>query len=295
MSGDNSKGLLSASTHFAFGKNWADYAELIGEPQIIEAVRGLTRLLGSQRLDGKRFLDIGCGSGLHSLAALKLGAAEVLAVDIDPDSVATTKTVLDRYAPGANYTVREASVFDIDFAQKGGFDVVYSWGVLHHTGDLRRALRSAAKLTKPGGQFVFAVYRKTLLCGAWRLEKRWYAHAGRWTQRLSRATYIAWFRFLLLFTGTRFADHVKRTRARGMDFYHDVHDWLGGYPYESILPAEVAKLMSELGLTRVRAFVHESRFSRCFGRHHGLLGSGCDEYVYVRPVAGQANRSTCAA
>ncbi|MGH8278469.1 MAG: class I SAM-dependent methyltransferase [Gammaproteobacteria bacterium] len=293
MSNDNRKDTLSAAPHFAFGKNWANYAEMIGESQVTGAVRGLTRLLGGGRLDGKRFLDIGSGSGLHSLAALKLGAAEVLAVDIDVDSIATTKAVLARYAPGANYTVREADVFDMDATHEGGFDVVYSWGVLHHTGDLHRALRCAANLTRPGGQFLFAVYRKTLLCSVWRLEKHWYADAGPGTQKALRVIYLGLFRMGLWTTGRRFHTYVAAYRARGMDFHHDVHDWLGGYPYESMLPAEVAKLMNELGLMPVRAFVRETHFSRRFGRHPGLLGSGCDEYVYARPAAAQSDISAC--
>src|SRR5207247_8238271 len=99
---------------FAFGRNWAAYAEKIAHAEIDEAVRGLSRLLGNERLDGKRFLDIGSGSGLHSLAALHLGAKEVVAVDIDADSVATTKAVLERHAPRGTFRVEQKSVFDLD-------------------------------------------------------------------------------------------------------------------------------------------------------------------------------------
>lgn len=295
MTDGSDRDLLSAQSHFAFGRNWASYAELIGEPQITEAERGLTRLLGGGSLAGKRFLDIGCGSGLHSLAALRMGVNELLATDIDLDSVATARAVLDRHAPGAQYAVQKVSVFDLDPARTGLFDVVYSWGVLHHTGDMSRALRSAAALVAPGGIFVFALYRKTLLCGAWKLEKRWYAYAGSGTQRILRFIYLTLFRIGLRMTGRSFKGYVKNYKIRGMDFYHDLHDWLGGYPYESILPDEVAQLMSDAGLMPVRSFVRENWFSRSFGRHCGLFGSGCNEYVYTRTPAARQEASKCAA
>src|SRR5581483_10207932 len=141
-----SSDLLSRESHFAFGKNWASYAKLVTQAQIDEAVAGLRKLLGGGDLQGKRFLDIGCGSGLHSLAALRLGAAEVLAVDLDRDSVATTRHMLETHAAGHKWRVLEKSVFDLDPADLGQFDLVYSWGVLHHTGDMYRALRCAAAM-----------------------------------------------------------------------------------------------------------------------------------------------------
>lgn len=276
--------LTRQETHFAFGKNWASYARSIGRPQIDEAVAGLSRLLGGERLDGKRFLDIGSGSGLHALAAFELGAAEVVALDIDPDSVETTRAVLALHAPGRPAEVAQASVFDLSPAQYGRFDVVYSWGVLHHTGDMLRAVRTAAALVADGGQFVFALYRRIWMDPFWRLEKRWYAKASPKSQARARALYVALFRLGLLATGRRFADYVATYgQRRGMDFQHDVHDWMGGWPYESILPREVAALMSGLGFARVREFTARGLLG---GRRVGLFGSGCDEYVYRRVSGG---------
>src|SRR6266446_6943680 len=126
----NDRDLTLQEAHFAFGRNWAAYAEKITQAEIEEAMRGLSRLLGNERLDGKRFLDIGSGSGLHSLAALRLAAREVVAVDIDADSVATTRVVLERHTPGEDFRVVRASVFELDSISLGTFDVVYSWGVL---------------------------------------------------------------------------------------------------------------------------------------------------------------------
>ena len=267
--------LLRQESHFAFGKNWASYASLVTEAEIAEAVAGLRRLAGDD-LAGRRFLDIGVGSGLHALAALRLGAPEVVSFDIDPDSVATARTLLETHAPsGARWRVEERSVFDADPASLGRFDVVYSWGVLHHTGDMDRALRTAAALVAPGGRFVFALYRRTRLCWLWKIEKRWYATAGERAQRRARGVYVALMRLL---HPRSFATHVATYRShRGMDFEHDLHDWMGGWPYESISPADVDRLMQGLGMRRVRAFAQEG------GTPLGLSGSGCDEYVYERP------------
>lgn len=267
--------LLQKESHFAFGKNWASYSELISESKIAEAEAWLRRLLGDA-IVGKRFLDIGCGSGLHSLAALRLGASEVIGVDLDPHSVATTRKLLARYAPGRPWKAMEVSVFDLEKSDLGKFDVVYSWGVLHHTGDMYRALRCAADAVAPGGTFAFALYRLTRLCGFWKFEKRHYAHASPRTQKWAQAVFIGLFRVACLFTGRSFRKYLEEyPTKRGMDFHHDVHDWMGGWPYESISPEQTEVFMAGERFQCVRRFV--------VGRKtFGLFGSGCDEYVYQR-------------
>jgi SAM-dependent methyltransferase len=264
--------LIEQKSHFAFGKNWASYSRLVTDQRVEEALTCLRRLVGTD-LTGKRFLDIGCGSGLHSLAALRLGAGEVVALDIDPDSVHTTRRLLAANASGQQWSVMERSIFDPQIDSMGSFDFVYSWGVLHHTGDMYRALRGAACRVAPRGQFIFALYRQTPLCWLWKLEKRWYAGASPAAQARAQSAYVSVFK--LLKRGS-FEDYVANySQVRGMDFRHDVHDWLGGWPYESISPAQTDRLMRQLGLRKVRAFLVP-------GRAMGLLGSGNDEYVYAR-------------
>ena len=63
---------------------------------------------------------------------------------------------------------------------------------------------------------------------------------------------------------------------RGMDFNHDVHDWLGGYPYESVDPVALQADLASLGFEPVRTFIVPVR--------RGLLGTRCDEYVVRRRV-----------
>lgn len=272
--------LTRAETHFEFGRNWAEYAKKVGEVEIYEAVSGLSRLLDSESLAGKVLLDIGCGSGLHALAAIRLGARRVVGVDIDADSVSTTRSLLEKWAPNADVVVEEKSVFDLDEKWAGSVDVVYSWGVLHHTGNLDAALRSAAELVAPGGLFVFALYRRIWMDWFWRMEKRWYTQASPSARRRARALFILLFRMGLLVTGRSYAKYLKHYHGnRGMDFHHDVHDWMGGWPYESISPGEVESTMRALGFEPVRSFVNRGRL---LGRNLGIFGSGCDEYVYRR-------------
>ena len=266
----------SVESHFAFGENWARLARQFDAGRVRDAETCMLRLVGRNSLQGLSFLDIGSGSGLHSLAAVHLCCARLLAIDIDPVSVETTRSTLTALAGEAPWECRELSVFDLETAGIGVFDVVYAWGVLHHSGDMYRAIAAAARHVAPGGLAVFALYRKTPLCRLWRGEKYWYSRAPAWAQRLARGVYIAVHWTSLIVRGRSIQRFIRTypQRNRGMDYYHDVHDWMGGYPYESISAAEIERYLHDLGLTLVRSFTHAGRL--------GLLGSGNDEYVFRR-------------
>jgi SAM-dependent methyltransferase len=158
-----------------------------------------------------------------------LGAREVIAVDLDPESVRTSEEVLRRFAPeGAAWRVLAADVFDLTPGAFGTFDIVYSWGVLHHTGNLERALASAAALVGAEGRLVVALYRRTWLDAFWRVEKRWYANASSQAQARARSAYLALFRLAMAVRGRSFTEYVRTYgRNRGMDYFHDLHDWMG--------------------------------------------------------------------
>lgn len=276
----DSKNLLSAESHFAFGKNWLDYTKKIDEIKISQAVADLQRLSGCERFDGLSFLDIGCGSGLHALAAIRMGASRVQGVDIDSDSVAAARDTLKRFAPEADTSFDVVSVFDMRTETHGGFDIVYSWGVLHHTGDMYRALANAARLVRPGGIFLVALYRKTPFCGVWAVIKRWYSNASPESQRRARAVRIGVQRLVKRMQGQSLDDYIRNYgMCRGMDYYNDVHDWMGGYPYESITPQDCQAFFRNLDFRLDRKFVQASSW-----RPKGLLGSGCDEYNFRRLV-----------
>lgn len=265
---------MSSESRFKFGENWQDFSNLVDESRVHEAELKLSQMIGAGLLAGKSFLDIGCGSGLHSLAALRLGVSRLMAIDLDPQSVSTTRLILDKFWSGKNYSVAELSVFALEPATVGTYDVVYSWGVLHHTGDMYRAIKQACEMVVPGGRLALALYGKTRFCGIWTKIKRWYVHAPAHQQRLAEKLYIKLFGAYLLLRGRRLSTHIDNyDKKRGMNFFHDVRDWIGGYPYESITPEELRQTVEPLGFELVS---FKTR------RRSGLFGSGNDEYVFVR-------------
>jgi 2-polyprenyl-6-hydroxyphenyl methylase/3-demethylubiquinone-9 3-methyltransferase len=156
----------------------------------------------------------------------------------------------------------------------GSFDVVYSWGVLHHTGDMWRAIERAARLVKPDGQFALAIYAKTRCEGAWKLEKRIYSRSPRMLQWAVRQIYMAAY---LARTSLR-ANPVSYVRnysgMRGMNFSHDAHDWLGGYPYQAARADQLHDRISALGFSELRSFRLPVTI--------GLFGAGCHEFVFQK-------------
>lgn len=277
MAQPNSKtDLKDVSTHFSFGRNWSSYLSVVSDEHKTQAAHGLSQLLTPEEISGKSFLDIGCGSGMSMLAALTLGAGEVKGIDIDPDSARTATQLLTTQAPDKKWSVENRSVFELNPAKDGSFDIVHSWGVLHHTGDMDGALKSAAALVAPGGLFVIALYRKTPLCDLWRIEKRVYTNAPALLQSALRTVYKAIYALGLLATGRNPLTYISAYKSnRGMNWDHDVHDWLGGYPYESVTSEEVETFMKAQGFEMVRANTKAANVG-------GLLGTHCDEFVAMR-------------
>lgn len=256
---------VASGDRFEFGENWTRFLTTLNEERIRAAEKSLLAMLRTESLSGKRFLDIGSGSGLFSLAARRLGAA-VFSFDYDPKSVACTSELKRRYFDGdSNWTVTEGSVLDKDFtARLGVFDVVYSWGVLHHTGQMYEALSAASERTAANGQLFIAIYNdQRFISRYWLKVKRIYNRSvvGKIAMTVLHAPYLFGAQWLVRAATGRLA------RERGMSMWHDMFDWLGGYPFE------VAKPETVFAYFRDRQFELENLIT-CGGR------MGCNEFVF---------------
>lgn len=263
-------------TRFAFGRNWQSFLQSLDEDRIQTATASLAAMLDRTDLRGVRFLDAGCGSGLFSLAARRLGAT-VVSFDLDPDSVACTRELQRRFAAAdADWEVHHGSALDQAFlAHLGRFDVVYSWGVLHHTGELWRALDMILRPLNPGGQLFLAIYNdQGAWSSRWRTLKRLYCTNPLWRILIAGTVIPYWIARDLaadVVWGRNPLRRYTRYRSdRGMSVWHDWIDWLGGYPFEVAKPEQVIDFYLARGLALARL--------RTAG------GSvGCNEFVFRRP------------
>jgi SAM-dependent methyltransferase len=269
----------SAGHRFAFGENWRSFVKLVDETRIEGARCSLTETLGVTDLSGRAFLDIGCGSGLFSLAAHQLGA-RVRSFDFDPDSVAAAGALRRQHAPDSDWSIEQGSILDEQYvAGLGRFDIVYSWGVLHHTGNLWHAVDATAGLVGPGGLLFISVYNdQGTASRALRRVKRRYNTSGPVTRGLLVAGSYAYLqRHRPLRAVSRAVRRLPTAgappvRARGMSARHDLIDWVGGYPFEVARPEEVFRAVRPLGF--------ELRYLKtCAG------GLGCNEYVFEQVTA----------
>lgn len=261
---------------FQFGRNWKDFNRIASIENRESACNSLLKLLLKEEIAGKSVLDIGSGSGIHSFSFLRLGATHVTAIDYDVESVAATKETLLEF-DSSTYRVQRADILDLSSMPAEKFDIVYSWGVLHHTGNLRRAITNASGFVKPGGLLVVALYRKTPYCWLWKIEKRFYSKASLRTQQRIMNVYRKIFSTALMLTkGQRLKQYelVYRSR-RGMNLSHDFHDWLGGYPYESI---SARQYQATIG----KDFLLIRKFTK--NPIPDVLGSGCDEFVHRKSL-----------
>lgn len=275
MSGNHELELLSRK-RFGFGQNWYQYLNDVNEIQILEAEKSLKKYLKLDTLSGYSFLDVGCGSGIFSLAARRLGA-KVTSFDYDPKSVECAEILKKRFfsSDDADWIISQGSILDFQFISKlGNFDIVYSWGVLHHTGEMWAALKNSLVPLLDGGLLFISIYndqgRKSFW---WRLVKKYYVKSPLLIKKFYELFFL-----ILLWAPSSLRDLIflrpfstwnNYSKYRGMSPYIDLVDWIGGYPFEVASPDKIFEYFSNENLNL-------KHLKTCGGGH------GCNEYVFIK-------------
>jgi 2-polyprenyl-3-methyl-5-hydroxy-6-metoxy-1,4-benzoquinol methylase len=271
--------------HFEFGRNWAAFLSTLDESKIDQAEASIRRLLNVTDLTGKQFLDAGSGSGLFSLAAWRMGAS-VTSIDLDPQSVACTSELRSRYASDSDrWTVQTGSLLDAGFVESlGAFDFVYCWGVAHHTGRMWTAIENLARRVSTSGRLVIAIYNdQQYISRAWSGVKKIYQRmpvylrpayvaviaAALFFKRLTITVIASALRLATLRNPlTPFLNWIHEDRGRGMDRWHDLVDWVGGWPFEVARPEAIFRFLRDRGFALEELTTTD--------------GHGCNEFVFRR-------------
>jgi 2-polyprenyl-3-methyl-5-hydroxy-6-metoxy-1,4-benzoquinol methylase len=262
--------------YFSFGKNWNDFLTYLNPTRMKNAEESLELFLGGKgSVKDKSFIDIGCGSGIFSLAAHRLGADRVVSVDIDDESLGCVRMLHESESKPKKWQIKKGSALNLPFIQKlGRFDIVYSWGVLHHTGDMYTAIKNVTDLVNSEGQLYIAVYNHSfgLMHGKstfWLKVKKHYNESSEFVKNIYVWIYSTYLFLGLCITRKNPFRYINQYQSvRGMSWKHDILDWLGGYPYEYAEPSTIINYLSQLGFT-----LKKSAF---------VTSIGCNEYVFIR-------------
>lgn len=260
---------------FDFGQNWVDFSSrALTHQKLDNARKDFHNLFSGIDMQKKHMLDIGFGQGISLLLACEAGAF-VYGNDINPKCREALKQTSNISGITANVPVITGSILDnstVEMLKSSvpdeSFDIVHSWGVLHHTGDMRRAISNAASLVKPGGYFICAIYNRHITSKLWLFIKWFYCKAPSIVRSLMIAVMYPFI----------FAAKLAVTRKnpfhqmRGMDFYYNVIDWVGGYPYEYASVNELIDIVSKHGFTCIKTIPAE-------------VPTGCNEFVFKKTTS----------
>lgn len=237
---------MENKSRFAFGKNWSDFVNnKLDDKRIEEAKKSIIKMIKLEDLSQYTFLDIGCGSGIFSLAANLLNAKYVYSFDYDGEAVKTTKQLRDIYnISESDWKISEGDILNEEWLSGiPNADIVYSWGVLHHTGSMWKAIENAITKVNPNGYLAISIYNHVNTprdsSKMWWRIKKFYNNAPKLIKKMMVYLFIIKIFLSHLKNGRNPIKEIKRYGERGMDFYHDAKDWVGGFPYEYAYAEEV--------------------------------------------------------
>ncbi|KRR18507.1 class I SAM-dependent methyltransferase [Bradyrhizobium retamae] len=262
----------SSADRYEFGKNWTRFVKTSANDERVDiAKRHILAFVGRDNLNGLNFLDIGCGSGIHSLAAYRAGAGRIHGFDYDEDSVSATNIMRQKAGEPKNWTAEQGDVLNDEYiASLGKWNFVYSWGVLHHTGRVWHAIENASKTVASDGLFYIALYSEDVQTDPqfWLDVKRKYNEASKRRRWLMEWWYI--WRFVMGRNPLMFpyvlVRIVRHRLTRGMSFFADIRDWLGGWPMEFTRDADVISYLAARGFEKVNI----------------KTGEACTEFLFRR-------------
>ena len=236
------------------------------DEKIFQSRNDFQNLFSGIDLNDKSFLDIGFGQGLTLNFAQEAGA-NVLGIDVDPDNMNALRQVSKKFPEKKEPETRIISILDKEFSESNTslnkYDIVHSWGVLHHTGSMYEAITMASDLVRTDGYFVIAIYNKHWSSPVWRWIKYSYNISPALVQKiLTRFFYLIIYFAKLIVTGKD-----PKNEQRGMDFLHNVVDWIGGYPYEYASTKQITKFVHKLGFETLKI-------------NPALVPTGCNEFVF---------------
>lgn len=258
---------MKDKAEFNFGENWLDYSlNKLDLSKVDQARLDLSSFLHTKSLENKTFLDIGCGSGLMSIAASQLGAKSVTGLDISDESIQASSLNAKKFVPKSRLTFKKMSIFDSEFNAIKAADVVYCWGVLHHTGEMWKAIDLTLSKVNKGGLFAIAIYNRHSTSIIWRYIKFLYNKSPNLVKKMF-IYFFYWLIALAKFVVTG-KNPFSKSR-RGMNYYYDVVDWVGGYPYEFASPDEIKEFIEPRGFTQ-KYFIKSE------------VPTGCNEFVFQK-------------
>lgn len=253
---------------FNFGKNWEAYSlKKLDNCRLEQATDSISSLLDKDGVKAKSFLDIGCGTGIFSIVARKLGADRVVGIDLNPKCIEVARENGRRFLDtDLQPEFQVASVLDSETLERlGTFDIVYAWGSLHHTGNMDTAIKNAADRIKQDGKFILAIYNKHFTSPVWKIIKWFYNVAPGFI----KAVMIYTFWLIILIAKSAATGKNPFRMERGMDFFYDVVDWVGGYPYEYATIQEIKDYVQSHGFKIIKTIPAK-------------VPTGCNEFVFIK-------------